>query len=67
MIYFLPYSVTEIRSPFKSYKTADELIKTLKKRRENHVVFFKKPNPSELDFMEDFQEEKTQFDFYRLC
>lgn len=64
MIYFLPYSVTEIRSPFKSYKTADELIKTLKKRRENHVVFFKKPNPSELDFMEDFQEEKTQFDFY---
>lgn len=61
MIYFLPYSATEIRSPFKNYKTAQELIKTIKKRRKNHAVFFKKTNPSGSAFLIPWRKNTIQF------
>jgi hypothetical protein len=46
--------VTEIRSPFKNYKTAPQLIKTDKKPNKNDVKttpFFEKTNPERLAFL----------------
>jgi len=60
MICSPPYSVTEIRSPFKNYKTAPQLIKTNKKPNKNDVKttpFFWKNQPFRIGFQ--FHEEKT--------